>query len=281
MMNHIGRKVIVAIFSILGIFLIPYNAHAQDERQSFPNIDTMSPLGVDLQTGRFVKEGAEFSIGPLVVDHYVKYTSPGGGQRPLMVFATSLHGRSWNFQSGTIGQGFSNRQIIQIGRQQVIFNIPSSGDFFPLDSSTTGWKMVASGNQHLLTYKNGTLYRFDQHPALNPRDRVLVSTETPDGHVVTNHYDSSGRLKQVKSNRGYAVVLDYSNDNVVVCGYNLAVHNINITSNCAGSKLTAIYGFNAGRLTSITNAKGDVVCSPSASMSPNLRCELRSVLVSS
>ncbi|GAA0474990.1 hypothetical protein GCM10009096_15740 [Parasphingorhabdus litoris] len=254
----------LVILLVIAFFAPPASAQQFDERQSFPQVSTMSPHGVDLNTGRFVKEGTELSIGPLVVDHYIKSIGEGlgplGGQRPPSRFATSLHGRTWQHSTGGIGQVPTNARFVQVGKQQIKFSILSSGAFFPLDSSNVGWKMVNSGSQHVLTYKSGTVYRFAGHSSLPASETLLISTEHPDGHTITNSYDSSGRLKLVKSNRGYAVVLDYSGYNVAACGYNLTLTQVSTNSTCAASDLKITYGRDSsGKITSITNVAGEVV----------------------
>ena len=232
---------------------------AQDERQKFPQVSTMSPGNVDLQSGRFVKEGTDLTIGPLSVDHYVKREMPGSGANMgrTSVFATSLHGRSYKYTAPSAGGGNQTDISVHLGQQVVKFQVLSNGSFFPIDSSTTGWKMVTSGANHVLTNKSGDTYILSTHSALPAEERRLASHTAANGHKLTYTYDSSARLINVTSNRGYAVVLQYSGNNVIACGFNLAVTAM--PSSCSGAAYKITYGRNSsGLLTSITALDGAV-----------------------
>lgn len=237
-------------------------AVAQDERQKFPQVSTTSPLGVDLQSGRFTKEGVDLTMGPLQVDHYVSREMPAAGANNgrKSVFATSLHNRSYQYTSP--GAGGSNQTEITayLGKQAVKFVVQAGGTFFPLDSSTTGWKMVTSGANHLLTNKSGDSYILNTHSALPVQQRVLTSMTSANGHKLSYYYDSSARLKYVTSNRGYAVVLQYSGNNVIACGYNLTLTQVSASTTCSGASYKVTYGRDSGgKLTSITRVDGAVV----------------------
>jgi len=235
------------------------SANAQeDPRQKFPQVSTMSPLGVDLQTGNYIFQGTDLTIGPLSVDHYVKKerASTSGGHRPFSNFATGLHGSAHRY---TAASGEATI-FVHLGQQKVKFTALATGAFAPLDSSTTGWKMISSGTTYILTNKSGDEYRLDTHSAIPSTERRLTSHKSANGHQLDYTYDTSARLRTVKSNRGYAVVLDYSGNNVVACGYNLALTQVTPSSTCSGTAYKVTYGRNAaGDLTSITDVAGDVV----------------------
>ncbi len=259
-----------ALMMCVGV-LSANSASAQgDPRQSFPQVSTVSPHGVDLQTGGFVKEGTDLTIGPLSVDHYFAFRPPGptGGNIPPPAFATSLHGYTSHYESPGAGGSTNIVENINIGKQRITFNVLSNGTFFPLDSANTGWKMVPSGADWLLTNKSGDTYIFNTHSGISSFQRRLTSMTSANGHKLTYAYDSSARLKNVKSNRGYAVVLQYSGNNVIACGFNLTVTSM--PSSCSGASYKVTYGRNsAGAITSITGVDGTVV---SLQYNPFLTC---------
>ncbi len=222
----------------------------EDARQTFPQVETNSPLGVNLQTGRFIEQGGDLQIGPLTVDHYIR--SRAGGGYSFSPFATSLHSNG----------GFSGNTgvFVSIGNLRIAFEILFDGSFFPLDSANTGWRMVEEGSQWVLANKSGDEYRFDLHPGHHPdnQGRLLTTMQSADGHKQTYNYDSTARLTKVVSSRGYAVVLEYPGDNVVACGINLAVNAA--ANTCDGVALKVIYGRDSlGRITSITRPDNSVI----------------------
>lgn len=243
----------------IGLFSATTANAQQDERQRFPQVSTMSPHGVDLQSGRYVKEGTDLVMGPLSVDHYVhrKMPAAAGGHREFSVFATGLHGSV--HQATMPGAGGSNITTahVHVGKQKLLFHVLGNGSFFPLDSSNTGWKMVRSGTNYILSSKSGDTYTFKTHAGIPALERRLDNMTSANGHKLTYTYDTAGKLTTVKSNRGYAVRLQYSGNNVIVCGINLTVTAL--PSTCTGSSYKITYGRDsAGKLTSITGVDGAV-----------------------
>ncbi|MFD2429323.1 hypothetical protein ACFSUK_16650 [Sphingobium scionense] len=80
--------------------MLPSLARADDFRDDFPEVMTMSPLGVNLQTGRFRYLSTDFSIGPFVVQstasvagsnlrglmYWINKNTGGGGQMTMIKF---------------------------------------------------------------------------------------------------------------------------------------------------------------------------------------------------
>ncbi|NIJ64339.1 YD repeat-containing protein [Sphingomonas leidyi] len=101
----------------------------------------------------------------------------------------------------------------------------------------------------VFTDRGGVIYRF-----LSGTGLVKVSSITyPDGTVLNFNY-VSGLPKTIISNRGYALVFDYSSTRVTsACGYSLAVTYVTTSSTCAAAKLKVNYGYTSSRLTSVTD----------------------------
>ena len=262
-LNVLMAASLFAAFNV--VFLTEALAQPQpDERQSFPQVDTMSPLGVNMQTGRFIEQGVDFQIGPLVVDHYFTFRSgPTGGIRSPRSYATSLRGFGYIVDNSASGSTTSPVGHVQLGTLRVSFDRLASGSWFPRDSANTGWKMVDDGSDWILTNKSGEEYHLAQHPALASSERVLMTKTSASGHQLQYSYNSSGRLVGVTSNRGFKVVFEYSgtstSSTVVVCGYNLASTPGASANSCASSDLKATYVYGTNGISSITGVDQSVV----------------------
>ncbi len=255
------KNITTASLFFAGLFSVT-SASAQDYRQQFPQVETSSPYGVDLQTGQFIEQGTEFTIGPLSVDHYIRSREGIGGPgfSDPSPFATALHGNGNITTSPGAGGSTDTIATVKMGALKLRFNVLSSGAFFPLDSANTGWKMVTSGSTWVLTNKSGDTYNFSTHPGISSYGRLLTSKTSANGHKLSYTYDSTGKLRTVKSNRGYAVVLDYSGNNVIACGYNLTVTQVSTSSTCASSTMKVTYARDSlQRITAITRTDGSVV----------------------
>ncbi len=254
------KTLTVMVLAFAGLISATAVQAQQDPRQRFPQVSTMSPHGVDLQSGRYVKEGTDLTIGPLSVDHYVQRKMPAalGGHRDFSVFATSLHGSVHQYSGPSAGGSTQTVAFVRLGKQKLLFHVLGNGNFFPLDSSNTGWKMVRSGSNYILSSKSGDTYLFGTHSAIPALERRLTSTTSANGRKLNYTYDGTARLRTVTSNRGYGVMLQYSGNNVITCGFNLAVTSM--PSSCSGASLKVTYGRDsAGKLTSITGVDGAVI----------------------
>lgn len=245
-----------------------YAQNSSDPQQSFPQVDVMSPHGVDMQTGNFVESGTDLQIGPLSVDHYIRsrYQSSQSEPRAASQFATNLHGSAYIYDTSSNNDGNLTPNvdaIVQIGSLRLSFHVASNGTFFPIDSSNTGWKMTTVGAQWLLVNKSGEEYRFDRHLGSSPslhQYRRLTSRRSADGHILNYSYDNSARLTQVVSNLGYMVKFEYVGANIKVCGYNMATGPSSTLANCSSAELKITYGKDTlGRLNAITQLDGSVI----------------------
>lgn len=242
---------------VLGFVILINEAQAQDARQKFPQIDLVTPSGIDLQTATFAWSGVDLVIGPLVVDHHVKHTDitplPNLNVTPKP-FLTSLNNRIYS------GDGTSINVIL--GSSTIRFNLQSSGNIIALDSSAPGWKLSYNGTNAntatnaTLSYKNGDIYQFNGG---NWRSALLTFKQSADGSKIEYFYDASNRVNFVRSNRGYAISINWTSSKATACGINLAVTNASQGFNCVGSTNFVEYDFNASEfLTSLKDVKGNV-----------------------
>ena len=243
---------------------LPALAQTEDIRQTFPQVETTTPTGVNLQTGQFTERGVDMQFGPFSVDHFARYVFYGGSaaaaNKPEAV-ATSLMGHSRYLEQGDGREGgqVTKTQYVQLGESQLSFAVQSGGTYFPVDSSTTGWKLVKSGADDVLTGKSGVTYRYSPHPAVASTYKVLVRKVESDKHQLDYSYTSSGKVKLIESSRGYALVFAYGTNTTTVCGYNTTKVSVSTSTGCASSDFKATYNFTNGLLTSVTDAGGSTI----------------------
>lgn len=238
-----------------------------DGRDAFPAIFTVSPKGVNLQTGRFTYSKTDLSIGPLnFVRSYggprVPLVGPNGAPDP-----NARKGWTHNFAHGTYTsfQGANGSQavvhFVVPGQTYSFFasaQLPAS--FLNLASAdATGSVPSLIGQDLKLETKNGDIFYFYKHPALQqlsgasvPLIQVLRRAEYADGSSLDYTYNSNGQTRSVVSNRGYAIVMDYNSLGSVstVCGYNLTNTVVNSSTNCIGAALKVSYEYIVGPLIS-------------------------------
>lgn len=249
----------VAIAAASNLIVPGLHAQADDIRQTFPQVETTTPTGVNLQTGQFTERGEDMQFGPFSVDHFAQYAYYGAGggdaNKPAQV-GTSLVG---SVRDSSYWR--DPKKLVQIGETQLMFEVEYQNGatvYFGKDPGARGWKMVASGTNFIVTNKSGVVYHFDSHAAIPTGSGVLVSRLDPDGHRLEYSYDGNAKLKNIISNRGYALVFSYGPDSTTVCGYNLALATVNSSTGCGPSHNKVIYGLSDGLLTSITSPDNHV-----------------------
>lgn len=258
------------------IMVVP--ASAGDFRDGFPQIMTMSPHGVNLQTGRFEMSDTDLSIGTLSVQR--RYSSRGFGpasspastvhgheESALFAIGHNLRGVQYRFAVQTFGGGSDTRTYFHVGGQRLEFTTTQNG-YVNWGHETRGWRVIPQGNDLVLLHRSGTTYRFVPHAALgsgNAARRVLSEVINPNGERWTYTYGAAGELFSVHSNLGYRVNFQYDNATNIAwaCGYNLAVAHATATQGCSASTYKTRYAFagSAGtysHLTSVTHVDGTV-----------------------
>ncbi len=199
-------------------------AIAGDFRTEFPSHMTSTPMGVNLQTGKFVYFPYSFEMGPFVLKRGFNQTgynfvgiavwrtvqtAGGAGQAVFSVYlgATSIPTPS------------------DIGNSTKLdFVSNGSGGFIWWSNSALGYKLQRIGSGYQLTDRSGNLYYFSDIAGTGygtPNGRSTLVTFA-DGTTVAVEYDASNRIKFMKNNRGYAVLYEYlTGGQQKICGFNL------------------------------------------------------------
>ena len=248
-------------------------AHAAaDDRANFPPIYTVSPKGVNIQTGRYLISNTEFSIGPLSFSRFkggpVSYMNLDRG---LDAFAGAFGG--W-FHNHALAARQGNRSgapyiYVYIGGQKMEFAVlsnPSITTYPAWNDAAQGWVLVRSGSTLIATNSNGDEYRFQfvtgmpHNQGYQYPDYAIVTIDFADGHKVDYSYNDRAQPRVIVSNRGYAIVLDYNSSGFLnnACGYNTAVTYVSTATTCAGATLKTSYTYSTSGLASVTDVSGAV-----------------------
>lgn len=276
----------IRIWSILllaaALILSAVESRGEDFRDGFPQILTMSPHGVNLQTGRFELRETDLTIGPLSLER--RYSSEFYNEvwsfatanasnsaferHPAFGIGYNLRGVQYRKTVQTVGGGQDTRTYFVVGGQRMEFRTAQDGSIVNWGHETRGWRVETQGQDYILRNKSGVYYRFAFHSALgsgNLSRRLLTQTVQPNGQTITFTYGSMAELRSVHSNMGYRINFDYvsATNTIVVCGYNLAEIFATATQGCAASSLKATYQFSAVgnaalQITSLTHVDGTV-----------------------
>ena len=227
-----------------------------------PAIMTVSPTGVNLLDGTFAYSATDILVGSLQLERIYL------GGLPI---AAPIFQRNWshNFYSNIIDRANPDAtKTVIIGA--------STYKFWGGGTPQNGYKGITFGlvdGIYTLTERDGTKFRFNG----TGFGSVMTEIIHPNGYTVNLTY-VSGKLRNVKDNRGYAIVFDYDGNNRVslACGFNLAEVSISTASTCASATLRAQYAYNSGStgtLASVTNVLGFVSnISYNASSSSDVTC---------
>jgi YD repeat-containing protein len=253
-------KSLAALLAAASSFTVAVQAHAQDFRDNFPQQYTDTPMGVNLQSGRFSYWLFSFAMGPFVTERgfnkggfpFVgsiywtsRMTASGASQEELMVNlgnrAVSLGnpvelvqhnirpvGNSWLRGSGSTRLAF----YYSVSQSKYL---PTMGD-----AAAQSWTIVRNTAGFTLTDKSGNQYYFADATSSGgygtPNGRLSTLTDA-DGSKTSFTYDASGRLSFMESNKGYAVRYEYLSGGaqMKVCGFNLAQTYTTASTSCSAS----------------------------------------------
>lgn len=263
-------------------------AQTQDKRYEFPQQYTLSPKGVNVQTGHFMASKTDLSVGNLsLTRHWGDTPTYAPSSRAFGVLSYSSEqppqgwvptNRGWghNFIQGVEYWPGNNSSLpriyVVVGGTTYTFVVLTDGTIGPADQSSQGTRLegaAGSANQWLFTDRGGNQYLFFAHPAIaqggiagNPK-QILQSVTYADGGRTDYSYNAAAQPKLVRSSTGYALVFDYNAQGNVAsaCGFNLAQTYVDTASSCAGAALKTSYGYDASgtNLTSVTDTLGRIV----------------------
>lgn len=254
-----------AALSLACTSLAAQSAQAGDFRDEFPSHMTATPMGVNLQTGRFVYFPYTFGMGPFTLRRgynqsgfgFVAYIgwrtvqTAGGGGQPVLTVYLGASGVPGSFDTGS--------------PTKLDFVSDGGSGFIWWSSSSTGYKLQRLGAGYQLTDRSGNTYYFSDIPNTGygtPNGRSTL-VNYADGSNISLEYDASNRLKFIKSNRGYAVLYEYLGGDTQqkICGFNLAVTYATAASSCSASTHvvtlgTSIFGGSAIQINSVVDLAG-------------------------
>lgn len=254
---RVMTKAAAALLTAASAFILAAPAHAQDFRDNFPQQYTDSPMGVNLQSGRFSYWLFSFAMGPFVTERgfgksgfpFVgsiywtsRMTATGVSQDELMVNlgnpAVSLGNPVEMVQNSW--RPINNSWLRGASSTRLSFYSSGNGNYIWWNTSSVGWRLVRTGSGHTLTDKSGNEYYFADATSSNgyptPNGRLSTLTNA-DGSKISFTYDASGRLSFMQSNKGYAVRYEYLSGGaqIKICGFNLAQTYATASTSCSAS----------------------------------------------
>lgn len=250
----------------------PALAQAQAQPDKLPQIYTMTPTGVNLQSGVFIRQKTDLTIGSL---SFVRswQALPGPGE------VKTLFGYwSHNFALGAKAEGSRGITIYADGKTYQ-FLISADGAYWTphnidqFNNNAMGAELTGNFNTGF-TFRN---QNGDKHYISTGLRTTAV--DMADGTRLDLGYDGSNRLHTVTSTRGDAIVLDYAGGRIAIaCGYNRAEAYVDANTTCAASTLKVSYGYSATSiplLASVTDLGGAVTSfryDDYGTNKPNLTC---------
>ncbi|NJS14221.1 MAG: hypothetical protein HC788_05850 [Sphingopyxis sp.] len=251
------------VFCLAAFLALTGTAAAQrDLRYAYPQQLSISPLGVNLQTGRFSHSVTDIAIGDLQLTRtWGDFPSATTSAR-LFGTVTNESGWSHNFASAThLDQGATSyRKVVLAGVSHRYIVLPDGINFVPFSKSARGTLLVKNGAIYSLTTQSGDQHQFS---TASGAIAMLMSTVKADGTRIDYSYDGSWRLRQIRSSRGFAIVLTYDGVGNInqACGFNLATTYLPLGAGCAGAQIITSYGYDGSgnKLSTITDPAGAVV----------------------
>lgn len=254
-------------FGLAAVFLSAGSqaSWAQDTTIHYPQQLTMSPKGVNLQTGKFTYTKADLAIGPL---SFVR----SWGDIPNFHISSKVFGVRISPDGKRGGWGHSFGQglrpatesnvpylYVYVDGKQFKFTSTSSGVIYPWSKPTVG----ASFDGNVMTDQAGNRFTFNGYTGNATTMVPLSRAEYADGHTISYTYNAAQQPKLITSNKGYALVIEYNagGNITAVCGFNTAATYVDSSTGCAGTALKTTYAYDAtdSHLTAVTDPVGRVV----------------------
>jgi hypothetical protein len=214
--------------ALLGIAagLMPGSASAADFRAEFPPQYTDTPMGVNLQAGKFRYWPYSFSMGPFQLER--------GFNKSGFAFLGRTYVRTLQRPLG----GSVNVRTVSLNSLTMDFYWIVAGGYYSWYSTTsTGWRLKNDNPGFTIVDRSGTVYKFTEYGSYNPPKARVTLITYADGSTISASYDASDRLIYLESNRGYAVRYEYPSGGaqLKICGFNRAVTYTTATTSCFSS----------------------------------------------
>lgn len=226
-------------------------AAAQTKFDEYPQIYTMTPTGVNLQSGLYVYTKEEFRIGALpFVRSYNGIPSTMRTPDSTGSFGDWSHNLAWSvrqkdqFPTALFGEVYVESKLYR-------FSFVTGNTWSPWDQDSLGTSLIGNTSGYTFVDKKGAQFTFG--PASGRFGPASVQKVVyADGLELNFSYDASGNVRTVISSRGEAIVLDYSNGVLVTaCGYNMSLHSVTTSTTCSTfipeAKVSYSYTTVAGR----------------------------------
>lgn len=265
-------------FSVVGsTLLIATSAGADDFRANFPPLYTTTPLGVNIQTGRFQYWLYTFEMGPFAVQRgfgksgfpflgrlywHTVQTATGAGQPEVTV---ALGGGF----TETNAPGTQPKALVGGYGAELLLDFyldSQNNNYIWWSSSSAGYRLIHVAGGYTLTDHSGNTYFFADNGGNYPNpDGLLTKVTYADGSTISIQYDAQQRLRFMTSSRGYAVLFEYGGSGVQskICGFNLAQTYATSASSCSASTYTVSMAMTqltsgAYQINSVTDVMGGV-----------------------
>ena len=222
-----------------------------------PQVYSMTPTEVNMQTGYYQPSFTDLVMGHLKLVR--------GGAQATAGNAGIKHNLAGIFWTDT--STAQTKYNAEIDGKTISWAPVSTGGWIVWNNEALDTALTFTNNRWQLVGRDGTVYQFMPLAALGNSTslEVLDYAEYPDGTRLTYSYNSSGLLRTIISNRGYAIVLDYTvfGSRVEPCGSNLHQRGFDFTcsnSTLAQSAVTAACAYN----TTLVQVDPNTTCASAA-----------------
>ena len=227
--QRVKSSIVVIAIALCHSAMLQSAAMAADFRSEFPPQYTDTPMGVNLQTGKFRYWPYSFSMGPFQLER--------GFNKSGFQFLGSTYVRTLQAVNGA-GQPV---RTVSLGDLNMDFYDGGNGHIW-YSTTSVGWKLKSDQPGFTLTDRSGTTYKFTEYGSSNPPKARVTLITYADGSTISVSYDTSDRVTFIESNRGYAMRYEYLNGGaqVKVCGFNRTATYATATTSCSSSNYSLV-----------------------------------------
>lgn len=254
------------------------HVQAETGRRDLPQVFTMTPGSVNLQSGIFITSQTDFTIGSLsFVRGWRSFATPPTTGAPMGGWDHNLdQGANWH-PTAHNGRGMN----IFVEGQVYQFTLNAAGTVWTpwnldqFNNNSRGTTLTGTSEVNLVfTNKDGDSY------TMNTANR-LARIDRADGTRIDFTYNAQNKPRTIVSSRGDAIVLDYNANGqlTAACGYNRAVTQVTSGTTCTGAPIKVGFGYSATAaaqgwvLSSVTGTDGQVTSMTyDGYYKPNLTC---------